>query len=388
MIGSSPRPRIAILAHSTNPRGGVVHALELAEALTTLGHVAVVHAPDRAGRGFFRSSIVPTVSVAASAANGSVTSMVETRIADYVRHFENPAHRRFDVFHAQDGISGNALATLKQRGLIRRYARTVHHVDDFSDPRLRQLDQRSINHADRLFVVSRLWQNRLKAEMSRAATLVGNGVDIGRYSPRPEPADRLLRARLGLRDGPVLLAIGGVEARKNTHAILDAFRQVHAIHRSAQLVIAGGASLLDHDTYRQQFKLRLKTAALPADAVIEAGPIADADMPSLYRLADALVFPSLREGFGLVVLEAMASGVPVIVSRIPPFTEYLGDDDVAWCDPHHAGAIANAIVSALAEPLRSRLASNGRTVAQRHDWSRTAASHLPVYQSMGEVHYA
>jgi glycosyltransferase-like protein len=388
MIGLSPRLRIAILAHSTNPRGGVVHALELAEALTRLGHVAVVHAPDRSGRGFFRSSIAPTVSVAASAANGDVTSMVETRIADYVRHFENPAHRRFDVFHAQDGISGNALATLKQRGLIRRYARTVHHVDDFSDPRLRQLDQRSIIHADRLFVVSRLWQERLKAEMSRAATLVGNGVDTRRYSPRPSPADRLLRARLSLREGPVLLAIGGIEARKNTHAILDAFRQVHALHRSAQLVIAGGASLLDHDTYRQQFKLRLKNAALSADAVIEAGPIADADMPSLYRLADALVFPSLREGFGLVVLEAMASGVPVIVSRIPPFTEYLGDDDVAWCDPLHAGAIANAIVSALAEPLRSRLAANGRTVAQRHDWSHTTAAHLPVYQGIGEVHYA
>jgi glycosyltransferase-like protein len=388
MIGPSPRLRIAILAHSTNPRGGVVHALELVAALTRLGHVAVVHAPDRTGRGFFRSSIAPTVSVAASATDAGVTSMVETRIADYVRHFENPAHRRFDVFHAQDGISGNALATLKQRGLIRRYARTVHHVDDFNDPRLRQLDQRSIIHADRLFVVSRLWQDRLKADMSCTATLVGNGVDTDRYSPRPAPDDRLLRARLGLRDGPVLLAIGGIEARKNTHAILDAFRQVHAIHRSAQLVIAGGASLLDHDTYRQQFKLRLRTTALPADAVIQAGPIAEADMPSLYRLAAALVFPSLREGFGLVVLEAMASGVPVVVSRIAPFTEYLGDDDVAWCDPHHAGGIANAIVSALAEPLRSRLAANGRMVAQRHDWSRTAAAHLPVYQSISEVHYA
>ncbi|MFH0300815.1 MSMEG_0565 family glycosyltransferase [Bradyrhizobium sp. 31Argb] len=388
MTASSARLRIAILTHSTNARGGVVHALELADALTRLGHVAVVHAPDRTGKGFFRSSLAPTVSVPASAVSDDVTSMVETRIADYVRHFDDPAHRQFDVYHAQDGISGNALATLKQRGLIQGYVRTVHHVDDFRDVRLRQLDQRSIVLADQLFVVSRMWQERLRIELACTSTLVGNAVDTSRYSPASNPIDSALRPRLGLREGPVLLAIGGIERRKNTHAILDAFCQVHAVHRSAQLVIAGGASLLDHGAYQQQFRLRLQDAGLPANAVIETGPLADAEMPSLYRLSDALAFPSLREGFGLVVLEAMASGVPVIVSHIPPFTEYLGDDDVAWCDPHHAGSIANAIISALSEPLRSRLAANGRNVAERHDWSRTAEAHLPAYHRMSEVHYA
>ncbi len=388
MTASSPQLRIAILTHSTNARGGVVHALELAAALTRLGHVAVVHAPDRTGKGFFRSGIAPTVSVPASPVSVDVTSMVETRIADYVRYFENPAHRRFDVYHAQDGISGNALATLKQRGLIHGYVRTVHHVDDFSDARLRQLDRRSIVLADQLFVVSRMWQERLRIELSCTSTLVGNGVDTRRYSPASNAADSALRARLALREGPVLLAIGGVEQRKNTHAILDAFCQIHAVNRSAQLVIAGGASLLDHGAYQQKFRLRLEDAGLPAGTVIETGPLADTEMPSLYRLADALVFPSLREGFGLVVLEAMASGIPVIVSHIPPFTEYLGADDVAWCDPHHAGSIANAVISALSEPLRSRLVANGRTVAERHDWSRTAEAHLPAYRSMSEVHHA
>ncbi|MGY3606000.1 MULTISPECIES: MSMEG_0565 family glycosyltransferase [unclassified Bradyrhizobium] len=388
MSASSARLRIAILTHSTNPRGGVVHALELADALTRLGHAAIVHAPDRTGKSFFRSSLAPTISVPASAVSDDVTSMVETRIADYVRHFENPAHRQFDVYHAQDGISGNALATLKQRRLIQSYVRTVHHVDDFSDARLRQLDQRSIVLADHLFVVSRMWQERLRIELACTSTLVGNGVDTNRYSPVANAGDHALRARLGLREGPVLLAIGGIEQRKNTHAILDAFSQVHAIHRSAQLVIAGGASLLDHGAYQRQFRLRLQDAGVPTGAVIETGPLADTEMPSLYRLSDALVFPSLREGFGLVVLEATASGVPVIVSHIPPFTEYLGADDVAWCDPHQAGSIANAIISALSEPLRSRLAANGRNVAERHDWSRTAEAHLPAYRRMSEVHYA
>ena len=95
--------RIAMLAHSTNPRGGVVHALELADALVKLGHEPVVHAPDAKSAGFFRPTLCETVSVPASPVGTDITEMVEIRAADYVRHFENPAHRCFDVFHAQDG---------------------------------------------------------------------------------------------------------------------------------------------------------------------------------------------------------------------------------------------------------------------------------------------
>lgn len=138
MSGGASQLRIAILTHSTNPRGGVVHALALADALAHLGHRPVVHAPDPTGKGFFRRSVASTRSVPASPASGDVVAMVEARIADYVRHFEDPAHPQYDVFHAQDGISGNALATLKERGLIQRYVRTVHHIDAFRDERLRE----------------------------------------------------------------------------------------------------------------------------------------------------------------------------------------------------------------------------------------------------------
>jgi glycosyltransferase-like protein len=385
----TPSPlRIAILAHSTNPRGGVIHALELADALTRLGHIAVVHAPDPSGKGLFRKTVAPAILVKACTVTGNVTAMVEARIADYVSHFEDPAHRRFDVFHAQDGISGNALATLKQRGLIHGFARTVHHLDDFEDPRLQALQSRAIAGADRIFVVSRMWRDRLAAEFAASATLVGNGVDTLRYSPKPSAIDAALRTRLGLRQGPVLLCIGGIEARKNSLQILEAFRQLHAIHPSAQLVIAGGASVLDHHGYQTQFRRLLDATGLPAGAVIRTGVVADSEMPSLYRLADALVFASVREGFGLAVLEAMASGLPVIASHIAPFTEYLTDDDVVWCDPLNAGSIANAMAAVMAEPLRSRLTAAGLMIAQRHDWLQTARAHLPVYATMREMHHA
>jgi glycosyltransferase-like protein len=384
-----PRLRIAILAHSTNPRGGVVHALELGDALCRLGHEATVHAPDASGAGFFRETRCRTVLVAASPAGHDVTAMVETRVADYVRHFEPTGRRGFDIWHAQDGISGNALATLKERGLIAGYARTAHHVDTFADPRLCALQTRAIASADRLFAVSRLWRDWLAREFGHTPHLIGNGVDNDRFTPVADATDADLRSFLNLPAGvKVLLAIGGVEARKNTVRILEAFRLLHAGQPSSRLVIAGGASLLDHDAYQAAFAAGLAASGLPDGTVIRTGPLPQALMPALYRSADALVFPSIKEGFGLVVLEAMASGVPVVTSRIAPFTEYLGDGDVLWCDPHDTGSIAAAMAAALEPAAGAAVVARGFAVAARHDWATAARAHLPAYEALSEVAYA
>ena len=381
--------RIAILTHSTNPRGGVVHALELGEALGRLGHEPTVHAPDSTGAGFFRDASCRTACVAAAPAGRDVFAMVESRIADYVRHFKSTRNRQFDIWHAQDGISGNALATLKERGLIQGFARTVHHVDTFDDDRLSALQLRSITAADCLFVVSRMWRQWLARELGRDAHHVGNGVDMDRFSPTPDATDAALRARLGLSPGtPVFLAVGGVEERKNTIRLLEAFRTLHARHPTCRLAIAGGASLLDHGAYQKRFSVVLAHSGLPDEAVIRTGPWPQELMPALYRAATTLVFPSTKEGFGLVVLEAMASGVPVVTSRVAPFTEYLGDDDVMWCDPFNPEAIAEAMSASLDARCRERLVARGLHVARRHNWRTTAQAHLAVYDRLREAVHA
>lgn len=380
--------RIAILTHSTNPRGGVVHSLALGDALARMGHEVAVHAPDADGRGFFRQTACSTISVPAAPVTGGTLAMVETRIADYVDHFQGAANRHFDVYHAHDGISGNALATLKEAGLIAGFARTVHHVDRFDDPRIASLQQRSIVEASAHFTVSSLWRDHLRSEFGLEATIVGNGVDTARYQKRQDGGEEELKTRLGIGEGPVFLSVGGVEQRKNTVRILEAFAQARMLLPDAQLVVAGGASVLDHSGYAEEFRVVHTQSGLLAAAVIVTGPLDDADMPRLYRLADALVFPSLKEGFGLAVIEAMASGVPVVVSRIAPFTEYLGDEEAVWCDPSHTGSIANAMVSALREPLHGRLSRLGQSVAKRHDWAASARAHLPVYEHLREATYA
>jgi glycosyltransferase-like protein len=380
--------RVAMLTHSTLPRGGVVHAMSLSEALQDLGVQTVLHAPDAAGCGFFREPRCAAVAFPVNRAPPQTADMVEQRIDDYLRWFRRPENRGFDLYHAHDGIGANALATLKEEGLIPAFVRTVHHIDDFADPRLVARQRRSILAADALMVVSVLWRRNLIERFGREAEIGGNGVDTRRYSPHADGSEAELRERLGLGSGPVFLSIGGVESRKNTTRILQAFVEIHRARPDARLVIAGGASLLDHHSYQAAFGQELTAVGEGAFAISLVGPVADPDMPGLYRLAHALVFASVKEGFGLCVLEAMASGTPVVVSRIAPFVDYLDPSDALWCDPADPPSIAAAMRQSLRLDVASSLRARGPRVAARFGWRDVAERHLPVYRRLREPVHA
>jgi glycosyltransferase-like protein len=372
-----------MLAHSTHPRGGVVHAMHLCEALTALGTKATLHAPDASGAGFFRRTDCEAVAFPVTPAPRQTHAMVEQRIADYVAWFQRPENRRFDVYHAHDGISGNALATLKREGLIHGFCRTVHHVDDFVDPRLARRQERSIREADALMVVSEEGRRRLAEGFGLSARTGGNGVDTRKFTPTRDASDVALRDRLRLGGGPMLLGVGGVEPRKNTIRILQAFSQLAETLPEARLVIAGGVTLLDHSDYVEAFaRVLAMTEARARVAVI--GPVADADMAALYRIADALVFASVKEGFGLCVLEALASGTPVVISRIAPFVDYLGKEEAFWCDPYDPASIARAARAASREDF-SRL---GPRIAARFSWRAVAERHIEPYEKLAERAHA
>ncbi|MFM0277826.1 MSMEG_0565 family glycosyltransferase [Paraburkholderia sediminicola] len=378
--------RIALLTHSVNPRGGVVHTLELATALTALGHDVTVFAPAVPGETLFRLPPCRVVYAPITLSQASTVAMVEARIHAFKQTLMEHSPRSFDVLHAQDSISGNALAELRAQGLIRGFMRTVHHLDHFNDPRLAAWQRRAYEDAEQVLCVSDTWTREMRSAYGIAALTVPNGVDVARFTPDEDVRDSQLRQRMGIDCGPIVLSVGGIEARKNTLALLEAFASVRRALPGAQLVIAGGASLLDHDTYARGLLKRTAELGLsigPHESVVVTGPLEDAAMPGLFRSADVLSMVSLREGFGLVVLEALASGTPVVASAIAPFTEYLDDTTCCWANPADVESIAAALLLVLTgSGCGIDFDRAVPALLARFSWAASARRHVDAYRQL------
>lgn len=395
----SSRPlRIGLLMHSLNPRGGVVHALELADALVERGHDVTLLASGQAGQPLFRPtrarlSVAPLPAMPTTSSHGLV-DMVRTRIQAMADHLRSlPDLAAFDVLHSQDSITANALANLVDEGRIPGFVRTVHHLDHFEDPQLMRWQARGVQAASQLCCVSTLWQRELAQTWSRAALLVPNGVNVQRFQAQVDEAqaqrDTALLDQLGVqREGVVWLAVGGVEARKNTTRLLQAFAAVQKEKATgAQLVIAGGASLLDHQAEAAAFKAVLASNGFTlgqsgAGQVLVTGPLPDDALPALYRRATALAMPSLNEGFGLCVLEALACGTPAIVSKMAPFTEHLAAHEVLWANPTSTDSIARALLQSLDPGLTDPMVQGAHAVCARMDWAQSARRHEAIYRAV------
>ncbi len=380
--------KIALLTHSVNPRGGVVHTLELGEALARLGHQVTIMALATPGQAFFRPTpcqleLVPIERIK----DPSIFHMVDRRIKAYVTHLKSYLkNHQPDIFHAHDGIGANALLTLKKEGLIGHFVRTVHHLDVFENQAVQNWQSLSVSEANEVLAVSPFWQEKITKEFNRSVHLVNNGVDAKFFSKKDENLQKEVRQELGLSErGPIILCLGGVEERKNTVRVLQAFHSILAQYPSAQLVVAGGASILDHSKYVDLFNQTLEDLGLsksPPSTLLLTGPIPHNWMPSLMQSASLVVMASITEGFGLVTLEALCAGTPIVVSQIKPFTEYLSAEHCTWADPLSPESIAQAMKEALAVFSPSQTLRSAQTLADIFSWDASAQNHESIYQSL------
>jgi glycosyltransferase-like protein len=390
--------RIALFTYSTRPRGGVVHTLELAEALAELGHNVRLFALEKPGRsGFFRPTDVPASFIPIEErADEPMDERIARYIEAYVDYLERElsARHSYDVYHAEDCVSGNALVRLHGLGRVPHVVRTVHHVDEFPSPALMLCQRDSIVRPDTVLVVSEWWRHQLAEDFGVAAQVVQKGVDLRHFTP-PESATarQADRTRLGLSRRAIVLSVGGVEPRKNTLVLLEAFVRARPRIREATglspvLVIAGGATLFDYREYRDAFERELvrlvNTGLLETDSVLRTGPVENDELLAYYRAADVLAFPSVKEGWGLTVLEAQAVGTPVVASDLPVMREYLvHENNALLVPPEDPDLIAGALVRAVADPvLAATLRRNGMETARRHDWQSSAVRHVQIYRDM------
>ncbi|MFQ5343414.1 MAG: glycosyltransferase family 4 protein [Anaerolineae bacterium] len=199
------------------------------------------------------------------------------------------------------------------------------------------------------------------------------------FRPIDDP-DQLavVRSRYGIHSDYVI-HVGTLQPRKNLDRLLDAFERIDnsqlTIHNSQfQLVFAGKPGWLASDL--------LARATAMGDRVRLLGHVTQTDLPALISGARALAMPSLYEGFGFPVLEAMACGTPVVASNVSSLPEVAGDAALL-VDPHDTNALADALAHILTdEDLRAELRRRGLQRARQFTWQRAAQQTLTILESV------
>ncbi len=379
-----------MLTYSVKPRGGVVHALEVAEALTRRGHDVELAALARPGERLFRPTRVPLQVVR----HVPIDAPFDERIAAMLETYTEGLRPilgggGYDVVHSQDCLSANAALALRDEGVIDHVIRTVHHVDDFTSPSLIECQDRSIMAPDRVLCVSEPWVDRLRTTFGVSAGLVRNGVDAGRFRPARDAAERAAARELAnLGDRFAVLTVGGIEPRKGSLTLLDGFARLRAAMpgRDPVLLIAGGSTLFDYRHELERFDVRARELGV-TEHVRVLGALEPEEIERLFRAADVFAFPSVKEGFGLAALEALAAELPVVASDIDVFRGFLDDGRSALLAPVGDAAALAAALERVArdEALAGRLRAGGRAVVGDYTWDASAAEHEREYQRVGSV---
>jgi glycosyltransferase involved in cell wall biosynthesis len=218
--------------------------------------------------------------------------------------------------------------------------------------------------------------NRTKDDLSRLLDVEATKIDVvpmGVTAPAP-PADLAdVRQRYELGDGPVVLTTSAKRPHKNLRCLLDAWALIPEERRGV-LVLPGYPTPHEQELRRHAESIGIaKTTRFP-------GWVPTDDLEALYRLAQCFVFPSLYEGFGLPVLEAMARGVPVACSGRASLAEVV-DGAARLFDPENPQSIADAVEEILSSAsLTEHLRQAGHEQAHRFTWSATARGTLGAYE--------
>ncbi len=217
-------------------------------------------------------------------------------------------------------------------------------------------------------------------ELSRQLGIGTGRVEIIHHAPSPDleplPRDqarRRLQERFGIHGAPVL-AVGTLEPRKNLVRLIDAYSGLdEELRRDHPLLIAGGGGWKNE---------QLLARCDDLETVHRLEVAGDGDLSLLYSAAAVFAYPSLAEGFGLPVIEAMACGAPVVTSNLSSLPEVAGDAALL-VDPQDTGDIRRAIDDLLRDPdRRQRLRALGRRRAASFSWAETARRTLDLYHRL------
>ena len=284
---------------------------------------------------------------------------------DDVDVFWGPGHR------LPPGLPAAMAQVVTVHDLVWRHApQTMRAANRWMD---RVLMPQAVRAADRVVAVSEHTARDAAAAFPAAVgklRVVPPGVEA--VPQRPLPAEL---AAQGLRPGGYVLFVGTLEPRKNLRRLLEAYARLpEALRAEFPLVIAGGAGWGGVAVQRWAEELGV------APGVRVLGYVPDEALEALQAQAAVLAMPSLYEGFGLPLLEAMRFGVPVLTANVASMPEVAGEAGVL-VDPHDVGSIAAGLGRLLGDAgLRARLGAAGRVRAQAFTWEAAARAMVRVFE--------
>jgi|Deesub1362A_J573_1020465.scaffolds.fasta_scaffold00162_19 glycosyltransferase involved in cell wall biosynthesis len=245
---------------------------------------------------------------------------------------------------------------------------------DFFRRRL-QLLPWSLKKAKRVISISNFTKKRIIENFGipeESIDVVYHGVSTIFKKTEDEEIIKQIKEKFNIRK-EYLLYVGKLDPMKNIERLIDAFRLIRRDF-DVMLVLSGPCSL-----YRRVIEARIKDQNL-SDDVVFTDYVISADLVALYNGATAFVLPSLYEGFGLPLIEAMRCGCPVIASNVGAIPEIVGDSAVLF-DPLSEEKMAYAIASVLSDKrLRDRLINSGLCRAQSFTWEKTVTETIGVYR--------
>jgi len=358
----------------THPGGVTSHVFDLAHEFQAMGHEATVVGP--AGNGVipqngFTHHIGGAIRflTPGDSARVSLSPFVHGAVRDLL------AEQSFDVLHLHEPFLGFLGASFLRFGegvkvgTFHTWRQGPHLPYIAFGPLVRHWNQ----WLDGRVAVSETARRTVQRYVPDDYRIIPNGVPVDRFARPTAPP-----AHLADLDGPVVLFVGRIEARKGIPYLLEAFRQIKPRHPNAHLVIVGEGGLRPEYT-------RLAANLGLADVRFE-GAIARELLPGYYQRADVFCSPSTaNESFGIALLEAMAAGTPSVATTINGYNT-LGADGVTGLivPPRDAAALAEAIERLLVDrDYAGKLASAAQERARLFDWRVVAQSLIDYYEELG-----
>jgi D-inositol-3-phosphate glycosyltransferase len=302
----------------------------------------------------------------------------------------------YDLIHAHYWLSGVAALALRERWsapvlqmfhTLGRLKNRAARVAGELEPAIRLREEaRIVAAADRIVAANVVERAELLVDDAAGAQRIATipcGVDTDLFAPGDRAA---ARRALGLDDGPVLLWVGRIAPIKGLDTLLDAVGRLSAAGTRARLLVVGGDADEPSNGHEASLRAQIERLGL-GETVRFVGPQPQERLRTYYVAADVTVVPSYYESFGMVALEAMACGSPVIASRVGGLVTTVRDGVTGFLVPESdVGALAERIAALLADPdLRWRIGREGVRWAAQHRWPCVAEAVCREYASLEPI---